>query len=63
MYLRYKQVRLYYSNIESQGIEPNSDRWRSVRRKQVANKVCLGIGMITSLGISVVANFQVSVWF
>ena len=60
MYLRYKQVRMYYCHVEGQGIEPNSDRSRSVRRKQLINKACLVIGIITSLGISIVANFQVS---
>ena len=62
MYLRYKQVRMYYCHVEGQGIEPNSDRSRSVRRKQLINKACLVIGIITSLGVSIVANFQVSDW-
>ena len=61
MYLRYKQVRLYYCHVERQGIEPDSDRCRSVRRKQLINKICLVIGIVTSLGVSIVANFQVRV--
>lgn len=58
MYLRYKQVRLYYFYILSQGIVPQSDRHRSIHRKLVFNKVCLFVGIVTALGISVVGNFQ-----
>ncbi|KAK7098942.1 DNA damage-regulated autophagy modulator protein 2-like [Littorina saxatilis] len=58
MYLRYKQVRLYYRGVELAGIEPGSHRSRSVRKKQLANKACLVIGIIASLGASVVGNFQ-----
>ncbi|XP_076471563.1 DNA damage-regulated autophagy modulator protein 1-like [Babylonia areolata] len=58
MYLRYKQVRRYYRCIESQGLEPGSARQKSVRRKHIINRLCLVIGLVASLGISVVANFQ-----
>ncbi|KAL8601943.1 hypothetical protein ACOMHN_008435 [Nucella lapillus] len=58
MYVRYKQVRLYYCYAEDQGLEAGSARYRSVRRKQIINKACLVIGVITALGVSIVGNFQ-----
>ncbi|KAK7447122.1 hypothetical protein BaRGS_00040212, partial [Batillaria attramentaria] len=58
MYLRYKQVRLYYRYIQSQGVVPQSDRFRSTRRKLILNKICLVIGIVAALGVSVVGNFQ-----
>ncbi|KAL8560092.1 hypothetical protein ACOMHN_041561 [Nucella lapillus] len=60
MWLRYKQVRLYYSHVETQDAAQSPSRGRSVRRKQRANTACLVIGVVTALGVSIVGNFQVS---